>query len=713
MNVASILRYTPAGDNWEVIPNSAYTTGLNTGLVTGAVDLATGKYLFGGFGTTSKYVSAGNYYQGALTDTIVFKLYSFNPADNTITTVGSFDTGRAAWVLNNNLYRYDPVAMNGDMSFDSADNLYIVGSGATTQIFTITKATLAGANGGTLAFSKTDEKTLGSLTNVNGMAFDQDGTVYLGNGSTVKRYKAQDWTLAANGNVTTGLSNSTDLGSCQSPANIAVKKNVVARANSTDQFRLSLAQGSTSIATADTAGTDDGVQTQQIGPVPALLNQTYTVGESMISGSASDYTSGYACVRKDTGATVASGSGTSGSVTIPNVASVSVECTFTNTPIPKTGALTIAKAFDSSVPSGATGPFSGRYTCSGTGLAAATGSWTVNGTGAAALTADSGSASPSALPAGLSCSVTETVPASGASTGLPASYVWGTPTVSGPVTIAANATSNVTVTNKATQQKGALAITKAFDSSVPSGATGPFSGKYTCTGTGLVTATGSWTVNGTGAATLTADQGSASPTALPVGLSCSATETSPAAGSSTGLPNSYAWGTPAISSAVTIAVDATKTVTVTNKATHVTGSVSWNKTDESGHALAGSQWTITPTNPSGAAITVVDNGTNDADPTAGALKVTGLNEGKYELQESKAPAGYVLSDTKYSFEITATGLTATVNGGSPIKNTQVVPPVLPFTGGMSTDEFLIGGTGLIVLSLGLAFVWRRKRASSM
>jgi hypothetical protein len=264
---------------------------------------------------------------------------------------------------------------------------------------------------------------------------------------------------------------------------------------------------------------------------------------------------------------------------------------------------------------------------------------------------------------------------------------------------------------------GALAITKKFDSSVPtgSGTSTTFSGNYTCTppaGSSLTAASGTWTVVGPNAATLTANAGSAAPTALPAGLSCAVTETSPASGSSTGLPNSYVWGTPTIDAAVTIAASTTKTVSVMNKAIHQTGSVAWNKTDQSGHALAGSEWTITPTNPSGTPITVVDNGKNDVDSVVGAIKVSNLDTGQYELQESKAPAGYVLSSTKYPFTIT-NGTVAQVNNGHAIENVQATPPVLPFTGGMSTDEFLLGGTAMIVLSLGLAFVWRRKRASSM
>jgi LPXTG-motif cell wall-anchored protein len=284
---------------------------------------------------------------------------------------------------------------------------------------------------------------------------------------------------------------------------------------------------------------------------------------------------------------------------------------------------------------------------------------------------------------------------------------------------AASGAVNCTFTNTIAQT-GALTITKAFDATVPSDATGPFKGSYSCTGSGLTAATGSWTVPGQGDATLTADQGSVSPTALPVGLKCTVTETSPTSGSTTGLPNSYVWGAPTYSSPnpVTIAANATSKVTVTNRATHVTGSVSWNKTDESGHLLAGSEWTITPTSPSGAAITVIDNGTNDAEPVAGVLKVAGLDVGTYSLKESKAPAGYVLSDKTYTFTISATSLVGVIkdpsnNTVTSIVNVQQTPPTLPLTGGMSTDAFLIGGSALIVVSGG---VWlalkRRSRAEA-
>lgn len=719
---AQIISYVPSTGTWTTSGLPFINTGVTSApggqksvhFVTGAVDLSTGDYMLSGFDSSGKAY-----------------IYKWTPGTPSIVYVGSFATG-----INDSL--------NGDIALDKAGNLYVLGSealnaygyptngssgwggnGPITQasmnIFVVTAAQLNQAlnnPGGTIVASKATSKTISSTSGFNGISFDGDGSVWVSSSAQILNFNASNW--VQNGIAKDITSSNSDLASCSSPATLTIQKNVAGRADVSDQFTLSVTNANTAIQPTTTTGSGTGIQANQIGPTPVVSNSTYTFAESMASGSVSAlsaYNTTWQCTAPSPYAVNVSGTGTSGSVKIPTTVDptgAAVTCTFTNTPIPKTGALSITKAFDASVPTGAGAQtantmFSGTYSCAFNGIQNATGTWSRTGTGAATLTQASG-ALPTAIPNGSSCSAVETQPSAGSASGLPASWVWGTPQISGSATITAPNTSNITVTNKATQQKGALAITKVFDSSVPSGATGPFSGKYTCSGTSLATATGSWTVNGQGAATLTADQGSASPTALPAGLSCAVTETSPASGSTMGLPNSYVWGTPTISSAVTISVDTTKTVTVTNKATHVMGSVSWNKTDESGHALAGSEWTITPTNPSGAPITVVDNGVHDADSVAGALKVTGLDVGTYSLQESKAPAGYVRSDRTYTFTISVSSTTATVNGGNAIENEQQTPPTLPLTGGLSTDAFIIGGGGLIVLSVAIALIMRRRKA---
>ena len=121
-------------------------------------------------------------------------------------------------------------------------------------------------------------------------------------------------------------------------------------------------------------------------------------------------------------------------------------------------------------------------------------------------------------------------------------------------------------------QAGTLVVTKILDGSVPlgSGTDVTFSGTYTCTLGGMTAASGTWSRVGAGPATLSPDEGSPGANQIPVGASCSATETQPTG--SDGLPNSsWEWDTYTVGPAVTIATNQTGTITVTNKAKRVYG----------------------------------------------------------------------------------------------------------------------------------------------
>ena len=307
-NVDRILRYTPATGVWQAVPNTSYATGNSTSLVAGAVDLKTGRYLFGGY--------------TAQNNNLLFKLYSFNPSTSAISYVGWFDTG----------WDSDALA-NGDMAFDSAGNLYIVRSGSKVNVYTVTAATLASASGGKLVRSETKAMELAGLSSVNGIAFDGDGTVFLGNADTATRFNPTTWKSVGSSSTLSG--SSTDLASCNSPANLTVKKNVVARVAAGDQFTLAVSSDQTQVATATTAGSATGVQAEQIGPIPVVAGGRYTISEGMASGSAANYASAWSC---DNGT---SGTGTSGAVTIPTTPGASVVCTFTNSPL--NAAVTVTK----------------------------------------------------------------------------------------------------------------------------------------------------------------------------------------------------------------------------------------------------------------------------------------------------------------------------------------------------------------------------------
>ncbi|RJT88624.1 LPXTG cell wall anchor domain-containing protein [Cryobacterium melibiosiphilum] len=317
-DVASILKWTP-GSGYQKLVNTSYTTvaggaQVDGSIVAGAIDLASGRYLFGTFANSQFY------------------LWSFtesNPAATRFAFVGAVPTGAAP-------------NGNGDMAFDARGNLYVVGaatvnstSGAT--IYTVTAETLAAASGGTLVVSASTTKPLtgtdAAFANVNGIAFSPRGTVYLSNAGSVYEFDATTW-RRVNGTPRVAV-NSVDLAGCSSPPTITVQKNVVGRQAASDQFTLTASAGSplTVFATATTTGTTTGRQIAQIGPFPTSIGNTITISETMAAGSAiSAYTTIYECWVD--GVRLSAGTTTTGTVTMPNRLSANVNCTYFNSPSP-------------------------------------------------------------------------------------------------------------------------------------------------------------------------------------------------------------------------------------------------------------------------------------------------------------------------------------------------------------------------------------------
>jgi fimbrial isopeptide formation D2 family protein len=81
----------------------------------------------------------------------------------------------------------------------------------------------------------------------------------------------------------------------------------------------------------------------------------------------------------------------------------------------------------------------------------------------------------------------------------------------------------------------------------------------------------------------------------------------------------------------------------------------------------------------------------------------------YYLKETKAPAGYYVLDNNVKPVQIKAGAESTAETYY-ISNKQQTPPTLPLTGGLSTDAFIIGGGGLIVLSVATALIMRRRKA---
>ena len=320
-NVGSILRYTAAG-GWVVLPSTGYTTGNTVALVAGAMNPANGRYYFGGFSSFNQRT--------------VFRLHSYDPATGVRALAGWVDTG---------LPSGEAASSNGDIAFGADGTLHVIrSSGSSITSFTVTSAALAAAAGGEMIASASAPAAISNFTNINGVAFDSDGTIYLGSGTSARRFDPATWQQIGSGDLTSGLAvggaTSTDLASCASPATVTIVKHVVNRVNPTDQFRLQLlpSASQTVIAEATTTGTAAGRQAAQVGPVPVITGSTYRIREQMASGAASGYASSYAC-RDELGTLVSNGTGTEGQLAITR-AGANIVCTFTNSPLVTTVSVT-------------------------------------------------------------------------------------------------------------------------------------------------------------------------------------------------------------------------------------------------------------------------------------------------------------------------------------------------------------------------------------
>lgn len=279
-------------------------------------------------------------------------------------------------------FRLEYPANNTDLAFDGSGNLYVVNGAVIfpsgppkTQIYSISAAELAAAEAsGNPNFELTPAilagssnvnvtgETVGNVPGrpdgVNGISFDGRGGVYLSNNISIALFDSSSWepVIAAPGNKglpipginlqTTALQ-SADLGGCASPPHLELKKIVNGhRVQTDDEFVLSIAGTvdgvpNTEITTATTDGPATGLQNVFAGPVPVAADSEYTINEAFTrEGAGEDYDSAWYCTwangPNDQLGNLGSGTGTKGTVTIPDEAGAAVECVFENTPKPAT-----------------------------------------------------------------------------------------------------------------------------------------------------------------------------------------------------------------------------------------------------------------------------------------------------------------------------------------------------------------------------------------
>lgn len=133
--------------------------------------------------------------------------------------------------------------------------------------------------------------------------------------------------------------------------------------------------------------------------------------------------------------------------------------------------------------------------------------------------------------------------------------------------------------------------------------------------------------------------------------------------------------------------------------------------------LSGSVWQLTPVDasgePTGDPVIVEDcvaNAPEDCDgsdvhPGAGRFTVDPLEDGRYRLVETRAPAGYQLDPTPRYIQV----LGAT-DFGAPIENEPQEGPVLPLTGGVGSLGFWVGA-GVLGALVAAGLLRQRLRAA--
>ncbi|MTD16653.1 tandem-95 repeat protein [Nakamurella sp. YIM 132087] len=318
----TVHRYDTTSQSWSVYTGTATAGTAAQSFVAGAVDPFSGIYYY------------AQYLNGVAT------VYGFNTNTNTaipgiIATITLPIAGTG----------------NGDMAFDQAGNLYLVESIAPSAAVAVVKGPLpsTGSSTGTALTSTTLQTyTVATGVNYNGIAFDNVGNLYAQYADTTAITTSLVSLNPNTGAITGGPklesitgTLGTDIAACSLNPTLSVAENVVARANTGDQFSTSITGGSiTANNTATTTGTATGLQNEIAGPVIGYSGTSYTVAQTASGGgNLADYITTYSCT--DAAASnrvVASGTGSSFTLNFPtpatNATGPFVTCTFTNTPRP-------------------------------------------------------------------------------------------------------------------------------------------------------------------------------------------------------------------------------------------------------------------------------------------------------------------------------------------------------------------------------------------
>ncbi|MBL3688336.1 hypothetical protein D3248_15415 [Leucobacter zeae] len=281
-----IHAWTPTGATTKTANGPA----IKGQLVGGAIDPTTDVYYFGGY----EVVRVGSTYQSIL------HVYGYTPGAS----------GGSYWQALD-VAIPEPVAagavINGDFTFDSAGNLYLVWSPNTANDNSVlarveAQKVPASAPGGVITpVSKTNiSSTLAGSSPYNGITFDGNGNLWVSWADGVQRLDP-----ATGDALPQALKNSTviDLASCGLPPTMKLQKDIVDRKAPSDQFTIGIfADGKSGtqqeVQSATTSGSELGVQGPKAGPMVARVGQQYTireVGAGSPVAALSNYITAYEC----------------------------------------------------------------------------------------------------------------------------------------------------------------------------------------------------------------------------------------------------------------------------------------------------------------------------------------------------------------------------------------------------------------------------------
>ncbi|WP_026460208.1 MSCRAMM family protein [Schaalia suimastitidis] len=604
--------------------------------------------------------------------------------------------------------------LNGDIAMNAHGDLFILwnnGKGGDQGVVPVAAADLNAANGNAVIPSgeSRTERTEDPTTDIyNGIALDSRGRVYVQNTSSatnrsvikaldpftyepIARSSIIDEYVAAPG----GLYKSGDLASCASPVTIEVKKNIVGRALPSDHFQYGISLGNKKLATA-TSGNITGIQPQVAGPQIVLSGTTYTIWEAANDSNTNinEYKSTLTCVVQDgtnTPVETIRQTPTRHTLTVPYVRpGTAITCTFTNEP--------------------ALGSLRWNKVESGTNTLLPGSQWRLKDqSNPSAVYSVSDNGTNDSDPAVGKIFVEGKIP--------PGTYTLEE--IQAPVGYVA-----------APEKTGIVVTRSSYHNPINLGSLPNRKIKASVT----------WRKVGEANDALAGSIWTFTPT-NPSGPALTIMDCTQAPCASTGYdtdarpghftlvdvifgrytlsehtaPTGYLRDT-AIRD-VNVMTDG-QTIALGNiRNLKAEGAVTWRKTDNQTPAnlLGGSAWTITPTQPTGTAITVEDciaapcnAALRDTDPTKGVIHVRALPFGRYTLVEARPPIGYSLSSETKTFVIDSRDIT--VNVGN-IVNHPRQGVSIPLTGGMGADYFLVAGAGITALALLVGHCGRRRITS--